>query len=180
MLVNTLGGKVFLGPWLRAAVGGVNRRPPGQDVPVEETTDATPHAPPERSVPAAEPVVTHAVEGDTVRLTVGGELTDTARRPLVRALTDLLLAEQSLRRVELDLREVTFMSSAGLAVLVQLQKLGVPRGIETVLVDPPSAVARPLQLTGLWHRFGIVESGGERAAEGTQDGGPGSRGAEHS
>ena len=147
---------------------------------MEETTDATPHTSSERSAPESEPAVEHALEGDTARLIVSGELTETARRPLVRALTDLLLAEQSLRRVELHLRQVTFMSSAGLAVLVQLQKLGVPRGIETVLVAPPPAVARPLQLTGLWHRFGIVESGGGVAAEGTQDGGPGSRGAEHS
>ena len=147
---------------------------------MEETTNATPQASTERSAPAAEPEVAHAVEGDTARLGVSGELTEAARRPLVRALTDLLLGEQSLRRVELHLGDVTFMSSAGLAVLVQLQKLGVPRGIETVLVDPPAAVARPLQLTGLWHRFGIVDSDGEVAAEGTQDGGPGSRGTEHS
>ena len=140
---------------------------------MEETTNATPHA-------ESEPAVTHAVEGDTARLTVSGELTDAARRPLVRTLTDLLLTEQSLRRVELHLREVTFMSSAGLSVLVQLQKLGAPRGIDTVLVDPPSSVARPLQLTGLWHRFTIAEAGGERAAETARDGGPGSRGAEHS
>ena len=140
---------------------------------MEETTNATPHT-------ESEPAVAHAVEGDTARLTVSGELTDTARRPLVRTLTDLLLGEQSLRRIELHLRGVTFMSSAGLAVLVQLQKLGVPRGIDTVLVDPPSSVARPLQLTGLWHRFTIAEAGGGRAGEATQDGGPGSRGAEHS
>ncbi|TYP90690.1 STAS domain-containing protein [Blastococcus xanthinilyticus] len=156
----------------------MKRASAGQDVPVEETTNAAPHASPEGS--AAEPVVGHVVEGDTARLTVSGELTDTARRPLVRIVTDLLLAEQSLRRLELDLREVTFMGSAGLAVLVQLQKLGVPRAIETVLVEPPPSVARPLQLTGLWHRFTIVEADGGGVAEQAPDGGPGSRGTEHS
>ncbi|CCG04219.1 STAS domain-containing protein [Blastococcus saxobsidens] len=132
---------------------------------MEETTSATPQAAPDRPVPDAEPTVAHTVEGKTARLSITGELTDTARRPLVRTVTDVLLAEHSLRRVELDLRGVTFMSSSGLAVLVQVQKLGVPRGIETVLVDPPPSVARPLQLTGLWHRFTIAEAGGERAAE---------------
>ena len=131
---------------------------------MEETTSATPQASPDRPV-ADEPTVTHAVEGETVRLGITGELTETARRPLVRTVTDVLLAEHSLRRIELDLRGVTFMSSAGIAVLVQVQKLGVPRGIETVLVEPPSSVARSLQLTGLWHRFTVADAGGERAAE---------------
>ena len=146
---------------------------------MEETTNATPHASLQGSA-AAEPVVGHAVDGDVARLTVSGELTDTARRPVVRIVTDLLLAEHSLRRIELDLRAVTFMGSAGLSLLVQLQKLGVPRGIETVLVEPPPSVARPLQLTGLWHRFPIVGSDGDVRAEQTPDGGPGSRGTEHS
>ena len=132
---------------------------------MEETTSATPQASPDRAVAGDEPTVTHTVEGETARLAITGELTGTARRPLVRILTDVLLTEHSLRRVELDLRGVTFMSSAGLAVLVQVQKLGVPRGIETVLVQPPSSVARPLQLTGLWHRFTVADAGGERAAE---------------
>jgi anti-anti-sigma regulatory factor len=43
-------------------------------------------------------------------------------------------------------------------VLVQLQKLAAPRAIDLVLVAPPAVVARPLQLTGLWHRFTIEES----------------------
>jgi stage II sporulation protein AA (anti-sigma F factor antagonist) len=106
----------------------------------------------------AAPTVGSHLDGDTVRLTVAGELTDAARRPLVREVTDLLLAQPSLRRVELDLRGVTFVNSAGVGVLVQLQKLAAPRAIEVALVAPPIAVVRPLQLTGLWHRFPIREA----------------------
>lgn len=146
---------------------------------MDETTGTTPQDP-RRDGPAAEPAVAHTVEGTTARLTVGGELTEAARRPLVRTMTDLLLTEQALRRVELDLREVPFMNSAGLAVLVQLQKMCVPRAIDTALVDPPASVARPLQLTGLWHRFTIVDAGGRVSAEATPGGGPGSRGTAHS
>ena len=51
------------------------------------------------------------------------------------------------------------MSSGGMAVLIQLQKLGRPRGIELVLVDPPEAVERPLQLAGLWYRFPVEGQG---------------------
>jgi stage II sporulation protein AA (anti-sigma F factor antagonist) len=109
----------------------------------------------------ATPEVRSVLEGDVATLTVEGELTEAARRPLVRAVTDLLLTVPTLAAVHLDVRGVTFMSSAGTAVLVQLQKLGAPRGVDLVLVAPPEAVTRPLQLTGLWRRFTVLgEDGG--------------------
>jgi stage II sporulation protein AA (anti-sigma F factor antagonist) len=46
--------------------------------------------------------------------------------------------------------------------------MAAPRGVEVALVAPPAAVARPLQLTGLWHRFPIVD------ADGSVSGAPGS------
>lgn len=104
-----------------------------------------------------EPTVEPVVEATTARLTVRGELTEAARRPLVRVLTELLLTHEPLRRVELRVAGVSFMNSAGMAVLVQLQRMAAPRGIEVVLVAPPAAVVRPLQLSGLWHRFPMVE-----------------------
>ena len=104
------------------------------------------------------PTVAADLDGNTARLTVVGELTDAARRPLVREVTDLLLTQPTLQRIDLDLRQVAFVNSAGLAVLVQLQRLAAPRAIELVLVAPPAAVVRPLQLTGLWHRFPIQEA----------------------
>ena len=109
------------------------------------------------SVPEAEPAVSVQLDGDVATLTVAGELTEVARRPLVRATTDLLLHRPTLRALRLDLREVQFMNSAGTGVLVQLQRLGSPRGVDVVLVAPPPAVVRPLQLTGLWTRFPIDE-----------------------
>ena len=100
------------------------------------------------------------LDGDVSTLTLSGELTEAARKPLVRALTDLLLEVPGLRRVELLLRDVTFMNSAGMGVLVQLQKMAQPRGVELVLVRPRAAVTRPLQLSGLWHRFTVTEEPG--------------------
>ena len=120
----------------------------------EQTTAPTPG----RDSPApGEPQVTSELRKDTAVVTVVGELTEPARRPLVRTLTDLLLSVPNLRRVELHLRAVSFMNSAGMAVLVQLQKLGQPRAVDIVLVEPPETVTRPLQLAGLWHRFPVVE-----------------------
>ena len=107
----------------------------------------------------------HTLDGDVAFLTLTGELTGFARRPIMRVLTDLLLQVQSLHRVELDLHGVTFMNSAGLAVLVQELRMTSPRAIELVLVGAPSVVIRPLQLSGLWHRFTTVD----RPADGARD-----------
>jgi stage II sporulation protein AA (anti-sigma F factor antagonist) len=122
---------------------------------MEETT--TPGGSP-AGAGAQEPRVAHVMDGDTARLTLTGELTDAARRPLVRVLTDLLLSHQALQRVELVLTAVTFMNSAGMSVLVQAQRMTSPRGVDVVLVDPPAQVIRPLQLSGLWHRFPVLEA----------------------
>jgi anti-anti-sigma factor len=138
---------------------------------VEEKTSPAAQPGGERGTPA-EPEVTHVLDGDTARLTLTGELTEAARRPLVRVLTDLLLTEPSLARVELDLRAVPFMNSAGMAVLVQVQRMASPRGVEVALLDAPAAVIRPLQLSGLWHRFAVVRSpGGRGVAAGADDDG---------
>ena len=111
----------------------------------------------ERANPA-EPEVVSVLDGDTARVTLAGELTEAARRPLVRVLTDLLLEHQGLARVVLDVRAVSFMNSAGMAVLVQLQRMAAPRGIDVALLDPPEGVRRPLQLSGLWRRFPVLDS----------------------
>ena len=128
---------------------------PGYPSVVDEPTTA---ATTEDAPAPDEPQVTSELQGHTAVITVAGELTEPARRPLVRCLTDLLLSTPNLHRVELRLGDVAFMNSAGMAVLVQLQKMAAPRGVEIVLVRPRAAVARPLQLSGLWHRFTVTEA----------------------
>lgn len=88
---------------------------------------------------------------------LAGELTEGVRKPLVRTMTDLLLSAPQLRRVQLDTSAVTFLNSAGISTLVQVQKMCQPRGIELTLVVHGTAVSRPLQLSGLWTRFTIVD-----------------------
>ncbi|TFV74299.1 anti-sigma factor antagonist [Blastococcus sp. CT_GayMR19] len=124
---------------------------------MEETTSSA-APPPSGAGRPAEPEVAHAVDGGVARLSLAGELTGAARRPLMRVLTDLLLQVHSLHRVELDLHAVTFMNSAGMAVLVQALRMTSPRAIELILVGPTAAVIRPLQLSGLWHRFTMLEN----------------------
>jgi anti-anti-sigma factor len=120
---------------------------------MEETTKPAREPPSEHP----EPEVSHVLEEGIAHVTVRGELTETARRPLVRCLTDLLLEHEPLQRVELLLDGVPFMNSAGMAVLVQLQRMAAPRRVEVVLVRPTAAVVRPLQLSGLWSRFPMVD-----------------------
>ena len=126
-----------------------------------------------------EPQVHAVVEGDVVSVTVEGELTEAARRPLVRVLTEELLSRQPLRRGELRLGGVPFMNSAGMAVLVQLQRMAAPKGVDVALVTPSAAVSRPLQLTGLWHRFPIVDANGVEAAAVISSAGPDGSPREH-
>jgi anti-anti-sigma factor len=117
-----------------------------------------------------EPEIGSTLEDGTARITVRGELTEAARRPLVRCMTDLLLGHQPLQRAELHLADVSFMNSAGMAVLVQLQRMAAPRGVEVALLDPPEGVLRLLQLSGLWRRFPLVDSSGGGVAPGPGDG----------
>jgi anti-anti-sigma factor len=98
-----------------------------------------------------------AQDAHAAEITLTGELTEGARRPLVRVMTDLLLGAPQLRRVQLDTRPVSFLNSAGLSTLVQVQKMCQPRGIELALVVGDDAVTRPLQLSGLWHRFTVID-----------------------
>ena len=132
---------------------------------------------PDPAGPAPEPHVTVTRDGEKARIEVVGELTDTGRRPLVRELTELMLSGTPLKQVELDLCEVTFLNSAGIAALVQLQKMGQPRGIELVLAVRSAAVTRPLQLSGLWRRFTVLDRRAGSAPE-TQEAMP--PGGEHS
>lgn len=110
----------------------------------------------DESDPTVEVTVT-AQDDASAEVRVVGELTEDARRPLVRVMTDLMLGSPQLRRLQLDTCGVTFMNSAGISSLVQVQKMAEPRGIELTLTVQSVAVARPLQLSGLWRRFTILD-----------------------
>jgi anti-anti-sigma factor len=106
--------------------------------------------------PSVEVTVTEQ-DARSTEIRVVGELTEAARRPLVRVVTDLMLNAPQLHSVRLDTCGVTFLNSAGVSVLVQVQKLLQPRGIELTLEVQSAGVARPLQLSGLWRRFTILD-----------------------
>jgi anti-anti-sigma factor len=85
---------------------------------------------------------------------VAGEV-DLATAPqLDAALAGLLSADRA--RVVLDLSEVTFLASRGIAVLIDAHELALDRGVELHLVVTRPQVHRILEMTGLlavlpWH-----------------------------
>ncbi len=63
------------------------------------------------------------------------------------------------RPVVADLTDVTFLDSAGLAVLVQVTARSEDRGRPLRLaVDRNRPVVRPIQITGLEHRLALYNS----------------------
>ena len=137
---------------------------------MEETN--SPDGPPVDVPLPGEPDVRTGTRDGVLTVTLDGELTEAARRPLVRIFTDELLSRQPLRRIELQLGGVPFMNSAGMAVLVQLQRMAAPKGVDVALGTPSAAVVRPLQMTGLWHRFPIVDENGTEDPAGVPPAGP--------
>ncbi|MCW2581236.1 MAG: Anti-sigma factor antagonist [Klenkia sp.] len=117
--------------------------------PSESPVDAHVDVAPEVSTSTPSPGVTC--------VTVVGELTAEARKPLIRVVTDLLLGAEPPKKMQLDLHGVTFLNSAGLSTVVQVHRMLEGRGSELQLLVGSTAVARPLQLSGLWHRFQIVD-----------------------
>lgn len=87
-------------------------------------------------------------------LHVVGEL-DTLTAPLLQSR---LLAQQAeVPNVVLDLSDVTFLGSAGLAVLVGAKDDADNRGCRLLLVPGSRIVKRALEATGLLHLFTVAD-----------------------
>lgn len=78
-----------------------------------------------------------------------GEL-DIASAPSVSEEVESYLSGSSLRLV-FDLRDLSFMDSSGIALLIQIAN----RSESVQLRNPSANVRRVLQLTGLTDRFGL-------------------------
>lgn len=64
--------------------------------------------------------------------------------------------------VEVDLRDITYMASEGLRVLLAAQRR---LSSQVVLVEPSPAVTRLLELTDLVSHFAVRQASGARMAE---------------
>jgi anti-anti-sigma factor len=84
---------------------------------------------------------------DAVRVAVRGEL-DISTSDALRAQLDELW-RSGRAEVVVDLREVAFMDSAALCVLVHNHRHATQTGLRFSIVDGPPVVSRLLELTGL-------------------------------
>ena len=84
------------------------------------------------------------------------------------ALEDELVrvAQSGVTQLVIDLRELEFMDSTGLSVVVAEHKRTTASGGELVLLSPQSQVLRMFEMTGLTDVLHILEDGaGERGPE---------------
>lgn len=91
--------------------------------------------------------VTVEREADRIVVRLRGEI-DLVSVP---ALRDELLAMTGKASVVVDLAAVTFLDATGVGVLVGAHKRLANQGGRLVLVNPPPAIARVLQLAGVAH-----------------------------
>jgi anti-anti-sigma factor len=85
-------------------------------------------------------------DGVDVRLV--GDLDAVAVFRLEPVLDEMAVGDQT-RRIVFDLRELTFVDSAGLAVLLAAHERFRSRGVETRFIRPVASVMRVFELTGL-------------------------------
>jgi anti-anti-sigma factor len=109
--------------------------------------------------------ITVARTGTVGVLTVRGEI-DMTSGPLLRAALDEVVDDPgatAMREVVVDLTAVTFLGSAGLAVLVDAHEHATQRGISLKIVidGPGSPVARAFQAAAIHEHLDVHHSVGD-------------------
>lgn len=93
--------------------------------------------------------------GDLVRVRISGELTADTCQNLMRAITESLSRDP--RKIALDLKDVPFLDTSGLGMLVAVQKITKDAGVRMVLMNPSEPVRDLLKMTRLTEVFAIKE-----------------------
>jgi anti-sigma B factor antagonist len=89
---------------------------------------------------------------------VTGEV-DSTTAPGLRSCLLEVLGRPGTSAVEIDLRGVTFLDSAGLSALATAHRAALAAGRELQMrCGTTRAVVRPLQITGLWALFNVVDA----------------------
>ena len=105
--------------------------------------------------PVAEPAFDMEVRrvGDSGVLTLTGEL-DVENAPRVSEALDWL-CQQGYREVNVDLHDVDFLDSSGLAAFIRAHQALASTGRELVLNRPSRSIRRLLGVTGLAGEFTV-------------------------
>jgi anti-sigma B factor antagonist len=99
--------------------------------------------------------ITEAVEGDTGRLTLVGEL-DIATVPQLREATDSVLG-RGVVRLTIDLRPLSFLDSSGLREFLVLHDRAEREGWTLALVRPREPALSIFQITRAEEHLPFVE-----------------------
>lgn len=92
--------------------------------------------------------------GATVVLRLGGELDMSGTDDLLAATAGIAPSS----RVVLDLRELTFMDSSGLRVIMNLDVRARAEGWDLTLTAPRDEVRRLLMLCGVYERMTVTDA----------------------
>ena len=109
------------------------------------------------STPAAFRVAQVTNDQFGTRIAVAGEIDMDTAAELDDALTGVL-DQYAHPRLELDLREVSFIDSSGLRTLISCHAQAARRGCALVLTHPQPAVHQVLLITNLLALFGLSET----------------------
>jgi anti-anti-sigma factor len=91
------------------------------------------------------------------RVRVTGEL-DALTAPEVHKTVVSVLRRQCLSRIEIDLRGVTFLDSAGIRALLLCHSDAQRLECQLIVINPCPSVYRVLEITALLDHFGIVDT----------------------
>ena len=99
--------------------------------------------------------ISHKLEGDACTVVASGEIDVSNASELRRALNEALAAEAV--RVEVDIKDVAYIDSTGIGVLVGAARRASEDGKALSVVRPQRNVARVLSLLGVESELGVSQ-----------------------
>jgi stage II sporulation protein AA (anti-sigma F factor antagonist) len=111
-------------------------------------------SPYDRAIPDPEFSVSVSTENSTDFVAVTGDV-DLATVDVLRA--QLTGAIERAQKVVLDLREVAFMDTQGLAAVIEAEQASSASGTSFVVVRAPATVHRLFEMIGLSERLTVVD-----------------------
>ena len=86
--------------------------------------------------------------GDLMVVTPEGEI-DLTNAALLREVLRKVVERKTAGRIAVDMRDVTFLDSSGIGMLVAAQRAAAAKGVELRLADPNPVVRMTLDVTNL-------------------------------
>jgi anti-anti-sigma factor len=108
-------------------------------------------------------ITTSALAGGTVEISPAGEI-DVENAYEIREAVAAQLTEAPPGRIELNMRNVTFIDSVGISALVAAFQLASVSDVKLVVTQPSRFAHRQLWVTGLLGLFGSPEPSGDSSA----------------